>query len=353
MRPSFLPRLINGPFDDPGLYISFLFQKRALIFDLGDINGLPVRDLLKISHTFVTHTHMDHFIGFDHLLRVMLGRDKKLSFFGPQGFLKNVEGKLAGYTWNLADNYNYPLCLQITEVGPEFTLGRSYRCRDRFEPLQDAVRKPFDGVLHEEPAFRISAVILDHKIPCLGLSIKEHFHVNIIKEGLKRLGLEPGAWLSQFKQHLYSHTDPASMFEVQIPQQQLKKQFKLGKLAEQIAQITPGQKITYIADVIYSESNIEKIVEFAADSDYLFIEAAFAEKDRQLATEKYHLTARQAGELAARAAARKFSIFHFSPRYTELGSLLYQEASEAYKSDLITKPKKKESERSGYTFHNF
>jgi ribonuclease Z len=143
------------------------------------------------------------------------------------------------------------------------------------------------------------------------------------------------------------------MFEVQIPQQQLKKQFKLGKLAEQIAQITPGQKVTYIADVIYSESNIEKIVEFAADSDYLFIEAAFTEKDRQLATEKYHLTARQAGELAARAAARNFSIFHFSPRYTEQGSLLYQEASEAYKSDLNTKPKKKESERSGYSFHNF
>ncbi len=25
MRPSFHPRLTNGPFDDPGLYIPFLF----------------------------------------------------------------------------------------------------------------------------------------------------------------------------------------------------------------------------------------------------------------------------------------------------------------------------------------
>ncbi len=111
MRPSFHPRLINGPFDDPGLFIPFQFQNRAVIFDLGDINCLPAKDILKISHAFVSHTHMDHFIGFDRLLRLTLGREKNLSLYGPPGFLKNVEGKLAGYTWNLADKYNYPLSL--------------------------------------------------------------------------------------------------------------------------------------------------------------------------------------------------------------------------------------------------
>lgn len=65
MRPSFFPRLINGPFDDPGLFIPFLIEKRAIIFDLGEIYSLPVKDILKISHVFITHTHMDHFVGFD------------------------------------------------------------------------------------------------------------------------------------------------------------------------------------------------------------------------------------------------------------------------------------------------
>ena len=83
MRPSFHPRLINNPFNDPGLFIPFTFQNRALIFDLGDISSLPARDILKISHAFVSHAHMDHFIGFDHLLRLMLGRDKILALFGP------------------------------------------------------------------------------------------------------------------------------------------------------------------------------------------------------------------------------------------------------------------------------
>jgi ribonuclease Z len=330
MRPSFHPRLINGPFDDPGLFIPFLFQKRALIFDLGDVDSVPAGDLLKISHAFVTHTHMDHFIGFDRLLRLMLGRKIDLSLAGPPGFLNNVVGKLAGYTWNLVDNFNYPLTLQITEVHPDFTLCRTFRCGDRFEPDGEALRRPFNGILHEEPAFKVAAVILDHKIPCLGLSVKERFHINIIKDGLKNLGLEPGPWLTDFKRALYARTDTASQFEVKRPGQGAPERYKLGELAERIAFITPGQKITYITDVVYSAANQEKIIVFAKDSDHLFIEAAFLEKDRATAGEKYHLTARQAGELAAKAAAGQFSIFHFSPRYLGRENLLYREASEAY-----------------------
>jgi len=334
MRLSFHPRLINHPFDDPGLFIPFLFQKRALIFDLGDINGLPAKEILKIGHAFVTHTHMDHFIGFDHLLRLLLGREKTLSLFGPPGFLKNVEGKLAGYSWNLADKYNYPLVLQITEVQPDFTICRSYRCGDRFEPRQEPVRQPFDGLLYSEPAFTVSAVFLDHKIPCLGLSVKERFHVNVIKEGLKQLGLVPGPWLSEFKQALYNRIDPAAKIEVDTPGQRGKVSFALGNLSGQIARITAGQKITYITDVVYSDANRNKIVEFARDSDHLFIEAPFLEKDRLIADQKHHLTARQAGELAARAGAKHFDIFHFSPRYTDQESMLYEEALEAY-NDII------------------
>jgi len=330
MRPCFHARLINGPFDDPGLFIPFLFQKRALLFDLGDITALPARDILKISHVFVSHTHVDHFIGFDRLLRLMLGRDKNLALFGPPGFLKNVEGKLAAYSWNLAHKYNYPLSLQVVEVQRDFTLSRQYRCRDRFEALKDAVQQPFDGVLYEEPAFKVSAVILDHQIPCLGFSVKERFHVNIIKEGLKRLSLEPGPWLSEFKQAIYNRTDPAAGFEVPTTGQSGKKKFALENLANQISRISPGQKITYITDVVHSSINQDKIVKLARDCDHLFIEAVFLDKDRQLARNKGHLTARQAGELAARSGARQFSIFHFSPRYTDQEDLLYQEARQAY-----------------------
>jgi ribonuclease Z len=334
MRPSFHPRLINGPFDDPGLFIPFQFQNRAVIFDLGDITCLASRDILKMSHVFVSHTHMDHFIGFDRLLRLSLGREKNISLYGPPGFLKNVEGKLAGYTWNLADKYNYPLSLQINEVHPQYTLGRQYRCCDRFKPVQGLVKKPFRDILHEEPAFRVSAVILDHKIPCLGLSIRERFHVNIIKDGLKALGLTPGPWLTEFKQALYSQADPASKFEAKFDRQKPAKHFILGALADKIARITPGQKISYITDVVYSAANSEKIQAVAKGSDHLFIEAAFLDQDRELADRKHHLTARQAGHLAATARVKHFTIFHFSPRYKGMEQQLWQEAITAYESSF-------------------
>lgn len=330
MRPSIQPRLVNGPFDDPGLYIPFLFQNRAMIFDLGDTSCLSNRELLKISHAFITHTHMDHFIGFDRLLRTALGRDKTLAIFGPAGFIQNTEGKLAGYCWNLVEKYNYPLTLDITEVNSSTTVSRRYRCRDKFIPADKPVEQPFNGILYEEPGFTVSAAILDHGIPCLGLSIKEHFHVNILKEGLNELGLAPGPWLADFKQELYRGSDPDSKFMLPAEPGQKSRDYILGDLSAKIARITPGQKISYITDVVYHQSNAARIVELVEASDHLYIEAVFLGTHKDMAAEKKHLTARQAGQLAAAAGVKQFSVFHFSPRYTGEEQRLNEEARLAY-----------------------
>ena len=329
MRPSFQPRLINGPFDDPGLFIPFQFQNRALIFDLGDISRLAAKEILKISHAFVSHTHMDHFIGFDRLLRLSLGREKNISLYGPPGFLKNVAGKLAGYAWNLADKYNYPLSLQVTEVHSQHTLCCKYSCAKKFQSTQNPDQQPFNGTLYQEPAFEVSAVILDHHIPCLGFSIKERFHVNIIKTGLENLGLSPGPWLTEFKQALYNQVDPTANFEVKSDRQKTARQFNLGALTDKIARITPGQKISYITDVVFSPENVEKIVALSKDSDWLYIEAPFLDKHRDIAFSKNHLTAKQAGTIAGMARVKQITPFHFSPRYTGHHHLIIEEAFSA------------------------
>jgi ribonuclease Z len=329
MRPRFHPRLINGPFDDPGLYIPFLFENQAILFDLGDNQALSSRDILKISHAFVTHTHMDHFIGFDRILRLALGRAKTLHLYGPQNFFKNVEGKLAAYSWNLVENYQDRLALHLTEIHPDGLITRVYACHDGFIPNDTAGTQPFKGVVVETPSFKISAAILDHGIPCLGLAIKEHFHVNINKDALAALGLQTGPWLTDFKQALYASTEPTSPFEIKTDADRTQV-FQLGELADQIAMISAGQKISYIADVAYNAANVEKIIALAKDSDQLYIEAAFSDAQRDMAAQKHHLTARQAGELAARCTARQFTIFHFSPRYAGQEDLLYREANEAY-----------------------
>ena len=86
MRPNVHCQLINGPFGDPVLYAEIMFEQRALLFDMGDIRALPARKLMRVSHAFVSHAHMDHFADFDHLLRLLLGRDKTVSLYGPAGF---------------------------------------------------------------------------------------------------------------------------------------------------------------------------------------------------------------------------------------------------------------------------
>jgi ribonuclease Z len=326
MRPVLHPRLINKPFDDPGLFISFLYEKRAILFDLGDISSLSVKDILKITHVFVTHTHMDHFIGFDRLLRLCLGREKRLYIYGPKGFFLNVEGKLAGYSWNLVNQYKNGLDLIVTEVHAEYTISKEYRCKDGFIPKKKVEKSIFNGILLKEPGLSVHAKILDHKIPCIGLALNEQFHVNIMKDRVLEIGLETGPWLREFKQALYTSKD----FNSEIEVNREGKKIPLKKLKKNIARITPGQKIVYITDVGFSKSNLEKILELAGSADHLFIEAVFLDNLQDVAKKKYHLTARQAGMIAGMANVKKLTLFHFSPRYQGEINLLYDEAKAAY-----------------------
>jgi ribonuclease Z len=315
MHSLFRPRLVNGPLGDPGLFIPFQFDRRALIFDLGDLSPLPARELLKISHAFVTHTHMDHFVGFDPLLRCLLGREKDVALFGPTGFLRNVEGKLAAYTWDLVDPQSCPLRLHVTEVRSGGMLRRSFVCGDGFAPQGEPRALPFTGTLLAEPAFRVDAAVLAHSTDCLGLAITERFHINILTPGLEALGLAPGPWLNRFKAAIYEGRDPESDFDIGTAVRGDGRGVRLGELARTIARITPGRKIAYVSDVGDTPANREAIAGLASDADLLFIEAAFLDADRDRAAARHHLTARQAGEIASRAGARRFTLFHYSPRY--------------------------------------
>ncbi len=332
MRPCFHPRLVNDHFGDPTLFIPFLYEKRALMFDLGDVCPLSSRDILKLTHIFVTHTHVDHFIGFDHVLRILLGREKSLHLFGPPGFLQNVEGKLAGYTWNLVENYSNEFSLNVTEINVDSMVRKVYRCRNRFEATGTEYKALFQRKLLEESSFSVHAVHLDHKIPCLGLSLKEHFHVNVLKDRLKGLNLPVGPWLKKFKDAIYNKENEETLFKVVWNEgsQKYKKEFLLGELKKKIVRITPGQKIVYITDIRYTPENVERVIDFARDADSLFIEASFLDAEQKTAYEKYHLTARQAGSLARQAGVKQFKLFHFSPRYTHNPELLYQEAEAAF-----------------------
>ncbi len=331
MRPSLLPRLVNGPFEDPALFIRFLFDNRALLFDLGDINNLSTRDILKISHVFISHAHMDHFVGFDRLLRIFLGRDKKLHIFGPLGIIQNVAGKLSGYQWNLVEQFTHSFSIEVTEISNTALKSCTFRCQDRFEPNQDRPNSAFSHYVLREPAFSVQAAVLDHRIPCLAFCIEETFHINIKKDAMAELDLVPGPWIQMLKQALYRHLP--SDTPIEIPDNGDRKHYSVGPLSQKIATISPGQKIAYITDIAYSPENINRIKTLASGCDQLYIEAAFLDQDLSIARAKHHLTARQAGRIAAMLSAKKVFPFHYSPRYMDRAALIEAEVMEAFNAN--------------------
>src|SRR5213593_2529471 len=135
MKTTFRPRLLNGQTGDPALLVSLRWQGRALLVDLGRIDRTPAATLLPIEAVFVSHTHMDHFMGFDQLLRLFLARDATLRLYGPAGLADCVAGKLAGYTWNLTDEYAFTL--EVTEIAARQMTSWRFAARQRFarEPL--------------------------------------------------------------------------------------------------------------------------------------------------------------------------------------------------------------------------
>ncbi len=336
MKPLFHPHFVNGPFDDPALFIDFLFQKRALLFDLGDLHLLSSRQILRLSDIFVSHTHMDHFSGFDRRVRILLARDKLLRLFGPPGFIDRVEHRLASYTWNLVENFPVDFTISAGEFdGKELRCAR-FRCRNRFGREGEEVSPVADGVLLDEVPFRIRSVVLDHKTPCLAFSLEEKNHLNIMKDRLLKLGLPVGSWLTELKAAVLRGDPEDALFRVWwreggVVQERL---LNLEFLKREIVRIVPGQKITYVTDVGCHPENIFRIKELAAGSDYFFIEATFLHEDEAKAREKYHLTARQAGILAREAGAVRLIPFHFSAKYARRGEELRREVADAFEAQV-------------------
>ena len=161
VKPVFNAQLVNGPFEDPVLYVDFLFERRAFLFDVGTLRTLPPRKILRVSDVFVSHAHMDHFADFDWLLRLHLGREKRLRLFGPPSFIERVEHKLASYTWNLVHNYSADLAFVVTELHPGDHSRRAvFRCRDGFQRQQETSAALPEGTLLDESTLSVRAAVL-------------------------------------------------------------------------------------------------------------------------------------------------------------------------------------------------
>ncbi len=261
-------------------------------------------------------------------MRVFLARDKKLRFYGPEGFLRCLESKLNGYAWNLIQSY--PLTIQAFEIRRDSVISSTYPAPNAFRPTNVKSRKRENSLttICQDAHIAVESVILDHAIPCLAFSLSERMHIDINKEELQKLNAEPGEWLDEFKTKIKNQSD--SNQKINVPVRTGNAIYRLGDLAARIALIRPGNKLGYVSDAKGNESNIAEIVRLVRNADHLFIEGAFSHADEELAMRRGHLTAKQAGEIAALAGVKRFSVFHFSRRYEKNASFLREEAQSAF-----------------------
>ena len=181
MRATLHPRLLNGRTGDPGVLVEALHLPGTILLDCGDLSALVPRHLLRLGVLAVSHAHMDHWAGFDRLLLLLIGRDKRLPVIGPEGFIQRLFHRLQAYTWNLADRIPTDLVFEVTEVTAAAAWPRArLRLHGGFqvEPLPPLPAAP-DGMVLQHGPLQLRAAVLDHGTPCLGFVLQEAMHLNV------------------------------------------------------------------------------------------------------------------------------------------------------------------------------
>lgn len=300
-----------------------------MLFDLGEVSALGARELLRVSHVFVSHTHIDHFAGFDRLLRLRLKRERPLHLLGPEGFIDRVAAKLQAYTWNLLDEATPDLVVTAHEfIGDRLCKRSRFAARMRFARCDEPIQPGEAGIVLDEDDFQVRAAMLDHGTPCLAFAAEERQRVNVLKIELQRLGLRVGPWISDAKRAIRANTHDGALVDVGDG-----RLLELGELRSRCMITGPGQKIGYVVDAADHASNRAKIVNLCRDADQLFIETAFADEDAALARAKNHLTAGGAGRFARDAGVNTVVGFHVSARYANEPSRLAEQLQLAFRPD--------------------
>jgi ribonuclease Z len=328
MRSVFYPRLVNGPFGDPALYVHLAHRGQALLFDCGELHTLTVRELLKVRAVFISHCHIDHLVGFDSLLRAFLYHDRSLQLFGPAGITDQLAGRLASYTWNLTAGFAF--VLTVREWRGDRLEETVFRAQSGFSAEPQSGRDCADGLLYETPFCHVRAARLEHgDISSLAFCLEEPLHIAIHRDALDRRGFLAGPWLARFKDLVLEQAVGQTMMTVPLTDGGTEK-VPLSELLKDIASTERGMKVCYVTDASPTAANLRKIVDFAAAAHLLVIEAVFAHQDLPRARLRNHLTARLAGCLGRLAGALRIRVFHHSPRYLDRPELLDAEAQDAF-----------------------
>jgi len=258
--------------------IALRWRGKVILWDVGECCQ---RELMKekigygsIEHIFISHLHLDHFLGMYGLietLRLVAGKDS-LHIHGPKG----LEDLLIN---------RWPF-LRL------HTLGEGYRV-----PLEGAEVRAFP-VRHGQEAY--------------GFVFEELPKRKFLKEKAHSLGI---------KGRLFRELEEKGLVEVG------------GRVVEleEVSYLQRGVKVVYSGDTRYSP----RLVEEARGADVLIHEATFHSSMEGEARRRGHSTAEEAGRAAEEAGVGMLVLTHISPRYKGREGELVEDARRHFKGPVV------------------
>lgn len=279
---------------------------RRLLFDCGEntASSISFGDLQQTDHLFFSHLHMDHIAGFDAYFRATFNREKPNEIWGPPQTGEILSQRFRGYMWNL--HHGIPGAFRVHDIDEREIRSQRWATDEAFATAHDDGSKPREKTVVETPDFTVECLTMNHGTPSLAYVVREKPRRNIDTEKLQRLGLRTGAWLKQLRNPAPGQT-AIEIDGVSHPLQPLRDELMVE---------VPGWSIGYLTDFLLDAPSMERAAEFVRGSKTLVCESQYRHADLELATRNFHMTAKQAGELAARAVVGEMILFHVSERYT-------------------------------------
>ncbi len=252
---------------------SAIFVARAgdeLLFDAGEGTQRQMMRYgtgFSVSHLFVTHLHGDHVLGIPGLLQTMDFNDREapLAIHTPAGTRRQLKGLVNA----LGNRPSFPV--RISEVG--------------------------DGdVAYRADEYEVRAFATDHDTRSVGYALVEDERKGRFdRERAEELGVPVGPKFSKLHAGEPVELEDGTVVE---PDQV-------------VGDPRPGRSIVYTGDTRPTAAAIE----VANEPDLLIHDATFADDRADRAAKTAHSTARQAAEIANRAAADRLALVHISSRY--------------------------------------
>ncbi|SFI06547.1 ribonuclease Z [Halpernia frigidisoli] len=255
-------------------------EERHFLIDCGEGTQVQLRKakakFSKINHIFISHLHGDHCFGLPGLIASfrLLGRDKPLHIYGPEGIKEMLE-----------------TIFRITET---------YR---GFDLIYHELNKNYSEKIYEDNRVEVFTIPLNHRIYCNGYLFKE-------KEKERHLNMEEISKYPEIKTCDYQNIKNGKDFP--LSDGYVLKNDKLT--------LNPTKPITYAfcSDTRY----LEDIIPLIENVDVLYHESTFLHDLKEMADYTGHTTALEAAKIAKAANVKKLILGHFSNRYHDLNVFL-------------------------------